>query len=590
MMKKLSGVIGLTAVLFVFGHGQSFIHQKLASGFSDIGTGLLTPDGIPYWSGELTSTPNNFDIFRLSTANNLTASILGNSRIAYPVDFHPTAGLLWEGSGTATSGVFDVFVNSTNITASVAGANRFVVAFRFTPDGQPLWYGGGANNGNQLDIFRGATNLTSSVLGTGRDAVPMAVNANNFLLWDGSGSVNTGNRDVFRTNLNNNSTTNLSQSVLGTSRFAVATALNANNDAVWYGSGSSNGGYNDVFFNAQNLSLSVIGGNNTANPRDAIGFGVSGNNVLWQGRTGSSPSFYDTYATTVGGGSQNLSSSALGTGRDSLPIAIVGSAILWEGIGGNTSNNYDVFVSMPAGTRNLSTNRFTSGARESQGHAVYSSGNAFWSGRHATTSDLYNLFHYRWSSNQSTNLTQEAVGATRESLYLASNSAEQVLWAVRNSAGTEWEIYLSTPNLPTTLQGTVTMNGFAGNPVNVQLIVQLIDPITGTVANTYTTNLTSSSTYSVSVSPGLWKLRIRADRSLARAFLNERRLLGTTTLNLDLIIGDVNGDNVIDDADLLEVLFAFGSTTTGPADVNGDGVVDDADLLIVLFGFGATGE
>ncbi len=52
--------------------------------------------------------------------------------------------------------------------------------------------------------------------------------------------------------------------------------------------------------------------------------------------------------------------------------------------------------------------------------------------------------------------------------------------------------------------------------------------------------------------------------------------------------GDVNGDGCVDDADLLAVLFAFGSTGSGlPEDVNGDGVVDDADLLTVLFNFGS---
>ena len=53
------------------------------------------------------------------------------------------------------------------------------------------------------------------------------------------------------------------------------------------------------------------------------------------------------------------------------------------------------------------------------------------------------------------------------------------------------------------------------------------------------------------------------------------------------VFGNVNGDNVVDDADLLEVLFNFGSEG-GSADANGDGVVDDADLLIVLFNFGAS--
>jgi hypothetical protein len=51
--------------------------------------------------------------------------------------------------------------------------------------------------------------------------------------------------------------------------------------------------------------------------------------------------------------------------------------------------------------------------------------------------------------------------------------------------------------------------------------------------------------------------------------------------------GDVDGNLCVDDADLLQVLFAFGATGSNPADVNGDLIVDDADLLIVLFNFGA---
>jgi hypothetical protein len=51
--------------------------------------------------------------------------------------------------------------------------------------------------------------------------------------------------------------------------------------------------------------------------------------------------------------------------------------------------------------------------------------------------------------------------------------------------------------------------------------------------------------------------------------------------------GDVNCDGCVDDADLLTVLFEFGSTAITPADVNGDRVVDDADLLTVLFNFGS---
>jgi hypothetical protein len=55
----------------------------------------------------------------------------------------------------------------------------------------------------------------------------------------------------------------------------------------------------------------------------------------------------------------------------------------------------------------------------------------------------------------------------------------------------------------------------------------------------------------------------------------------------NVLLGDVNGDQCVNDADLLAVLFAFGSVGENlPEDVNGDGLVNDADLLLVLFNFG----
>jgi hypothetical protein len=53
-------------------------------------------------------------------------------------------------------------------------------------------------------------------------------------------------------------------------------------------------------------------------------------------------------------------------------------------------------------------------------------------------------------------------------------------------------------------------------------------------------------------------------------------------------MGNVNNDCAVDDGDLLQVLFAFGSDDEA-SDVNGDGMVDDADLLVVLFNFGLEG-
>ena len=50
--------------------------------------------------------------------------------------------------------------------------------------------------------------------------------------------------------------------------------------------------------------------------------------------------------------------------------------------------------------------------------------------------------------------------------------------------------------------------------------------------------------------------------------------------------GDVDRNGCVDDADLLQVLFAFGGRGYRNEDLNWDGAIDDADLLEVLFNFG----
>ncbi|MCS7208052.1 MAG: hypothetical protein NZ874_00580 [Fimbriimonadales bacterium] len=602
-MRTTSGVLGFL-ILTAGVYGQAFVHQKLGENFTRIGTGILSESGLPFWSAE--ATAGNLDIFKITGNNNFTASLLGTNRLANPIDYHPTAGLLWEGAGSALgAGNTDVFVETTNISASLLGSGRNAFGFRFTSAGQPVWYGSGSANGNQIDIFLASTNLTASLLGSNRDAYPAALNANDQLLWDGAGSSLGVNRDVFRTNLNNLTTTNLSQPVLGNNRFAVAVALNANNDAVWYGGGSANGDYNDVFFNNINVSFPTLGAGNINNPRDATAYGVSSNHLIWQGRSAATDQFNDAFATTIltnnTPSTANLSQGVLGGGRDSYPIDVEFGTIvyaLWDGIGANT-NNYDTFVSRASGpTRNLSQLRFgggtTPGIREGYGIAVFGNGNAFWIGKHSTTGNKQHLFHYNWSSGTSgvsTDLVREAVNRNAESIYLAHNSAEQLLWAVEDSAGTRYEVYLSTPRIPTTLQGTVTVAGFVGNPALITLTIRQFDPYTGNVAATHTGSLSSGFNYSIAVTPGLYnRLRITAPRCLARNIVGLRRFLGTTTLNFSLTLGDVNGDNIINDQDLLAALLNFGNPTTDPTDLNGDGIVNDQDLLIILLNFGQQGD
>ena len=594
-MKKWFWSVWTIALAISTAHGQVYIHQKLGNGFSRLSKGILTELGYPAWSAERSADAGNVDVFLISGSSNVSASILGSGRDASPADYHPVYGILWDGSGSATGNRLDAFLNSTNLSASVLGGDRFALAFRLATDGRAIWYGSGPNNGNNIDIFVGSTNLTASILGNGRDAVPVDISPNNVLVWDGAGGNLGGvNRDVFTTNLTSMTSTNISQSVLGRSRFALAVAVNDLGTPLWNGAGTNNNDYNDVFLSTTNVSASALGGLTAV--RDATPYGVSwngsNNTLIWVGRASSTGWFYDTFASSVPGSSMNMSSSVLGTGRESLPVAIRVNALIWEGVGSNTSGNNDVFVSVGATTRNVSTNRFGTGGpntRASIGYAVDSSGNALWAGKHTTTGGNNNLFYYNWSNNSSTNLTQEATSSTRETQVLATNRAMQVLWGVRDSTGNEWEVYLSTPNVATTLQGTLNIPGYLGNLGQVQVKARLVDPFTGNVASTHTGNGSNGGTYSVGVTPGLWGVRLTATGCLTRAFPIQR-LLGATTINLNMILGDVNQDNIIDDADLLQILFNFGQSGSSPADLNGDGVVDDADLLIVLFNFGQAGE
>jgi hypothetical protein len=136
---------------------------------------------------------------------------------------------------------------------------------------------------------------------------------------------------------------------------------------------------------------------------------------------------------------------------------------------------------------------------------------------------------------------------------------------------------------PVRLQGQVALESVAdpaGVPVRFTLqqgsqqeTVDLTLGAGGSYA--FDTSLAGAASVRVSIPNGVW-LCAQTDTTLS----------DFTTLNFALRAGDLNQDGTIDDADLLMVLFAFGSSDS-QADVNRDGVVDDADLLVVLFNFGS---
>ncbi|MCS7209541.1 MAG: PQQ-dependent sugar dehydrogenase [Fimbriimonadales bacterium] len=141
-------------------------------------------------------------------------------------------------------------------------------------------------------------------------------------------------------------------------------------------------------------------------------------------------------------------------------------------------------------------------------------------------------------------------------------------------------------NPPEILNGKAKLEGRNGLPLGVPLTLRLYND--HTLVQTITTALDAYGKFSEKVNaPGTYTIKAKAGSYLSVTVPNVaiapqgfayRELVFT-------INGDVNGDDVINDADLLAVLLAFGSAG-GVADVNNDGTVDDADLLTVLLNFG----
>jgi hypothetical protein len=151
------------------------------------------------------------------------------------------------------------------------------------------------------------------------------------------------------------------------------------------------------------------------------------------------------------------------------------------------------------------------------------------------------------------------------------------------------------------INSPILIGYLAPHGANRPVTVQITNPNTGT-GITKTTTADANGVWRILLEPSddalqgdagfytpVWLVQVKAQGALSQQF-PETLLPGGDTidpyLRSQLVLGDVNGDDCIDDADLLAVLFAFGGGDPN-ADLNGDGIVDDADLLLVLFNFGA---
>jgi len=142
-------------------------------------------------------------------------------------------------------------------------------------------------------------------------------------------------------------------------------------------------------------------------------------------------------------------------------------------------------------------------------------------------------------------------------------------------------------NATPSLYGRITISGYTGSLEGKTATIRVKQ---GTQTRTYTATLAANGQYAVPIDlSGNIEVLAQVAPGLARKVSLSNVSAPVQQNFLDLTNGDVNGDNVVDDADLLQVLFNFGGSDSA-SDVNGDSTVDDADLLIVLFNFGSVGD
>ncbi len=164
-------------------------------------------------------------------------------------------------------------------------------------------------------------------------------------------------------------------------------------------------------------------------------------------------------------------------------------------------------------------------------------------------------------------------------------------WAASSQLMPSWNYTLrAAPDRTYRLSGQITLEQYQGSPGGQPIRVELRPPGNPNPLRVETVVLQADGRYFLyQVAAGTYDVAFQGTHWLRKLVRNVSVNDCLMSLNATLINGDVNGDNRIDDADLLAVLFAFGSHSPAE-DLNGDMRVDDADLLIVLFHFGQTGE
>ena len=148
--------------------------------------------------------------------------------------------------------------------------------------------------------------------------------------------------------------------------------------------------------------------------------------------------------------------------------------------------------------------------------------------------------------------------------------------------------------LPGTLNGNVDWNAACGAR---DISVKLYSTGTTTPVITSNTSIDSLGNFTVdSIAPGVYDIWVKVSGALAQVVTGYEIFSGANALAINnLILGDLNGDNIVNIIDLSALNLSYGLNSTQPlfnplADLNCDGNVNIIDISIFNIGFGMAGD
>lgn len=147
------------------------------------------------------------------------------------------------------------------------------------------------------------------------------------------------------------------------------------------------------------------------------------------------------------------------------------------------------------------------------------------------------------------------------------------------------------------VSGTITLQSYTSTTTNRDIVLQLRQPGTSTVVESYTLNVHSGSAFTINtIQRGNFDLAFKGTPFLRKVLANVNITnSGVSGLTPSLMNGDCDGSNVVGTADFNALRAAWGAVPTSSnwnanCDLNGDGIIGTPDFNILRSFWGQIGD